>query len=129
VTSVFAGQALASAPASRDPMKLLVVIGLLIAAVLVLGLTVLHLRKRLFDKGREANPASLMDDLRAMVRSGAITQDEYQSIRQRLIGKLAARSGAGLSDDRPQPETPINRPPDPISPPRPRRSSPDGPPA
>ncbi|GEM_PF-700450 len=90
---------LAQTVPGRDPTRMLIFIGVMIMAVVVFGLVVVQLRKRLFAKADSANSSALlMDDLRAMRSRGAITEDEYQRTRRRLVESLAASSAPQLSD-------------------------------
>lgn len=84
--------------AARDPTRVFIVVGLLIATVLVLGLLILAFRKKLLAGERDDRSAPLLlDDLRAMRRRGDISDSEYELMRSRLVQKLSGRSAEELS--------------------------------
>lgn len=105
--------------AGRDPTKLLIVIGLLIVMVLIFGLAVLQLRRKILAKDDSPSaPASILDELRSMRKRGEITEEEYQAARRKMIDKMSPRSAGGLSAGTDHGERPMN-----IAPPPPHRSA------
>lgn len=100
---------LAQTSAERDPVRLFVVIGLLMAAVLALGLIIMQLRKRLLGgESQEDTSGSILEDIRAMRRRGEISEDEFQTMRRRIVAKLSAPSAVGLSGVMTDSDRPIN---------------------
>ncbi|MCC6321932.1 MAG: SHOCT domain-containing protein [Phycisphaerales bacterium] len=100
---------LAQTTAEKSPMRLLLVVGLLMAAVLTLGLVIMALRKRLLDKNAvNTGAGSLLEDIRAMRSRAEISEEEYQAMRQRIIRKMSPSSGAGLSAGGDSSHPPIN---------------------
>jgi hypothetical protein len=87
-----------SAGSSAGAVRVLIVVGLLIVVVLVFGLIVVHLRKRLLkqDAGDQSQPL-LLEDLRRMARRGEITDQEFEAMRRRMVEKLSGRSVPPLS--------------------------------
>lgn len=87
---------LAQAPArtgASDPLRLVYVIGILILLVLALGLIALHLRKRMLaDDPADASSGSLLEQMRAMLKRGDITQDEFDSMRRRMVDRMSTTS-------------------------------------
>jgi hypothetical protein len=64
-------------------------VGVLIALVLVLGIVVMLVRKRVFsDEEREADGAGLVTSLRAARNRGDISQEEYEHTLRRIRGRL-----------------------------------------
>lgn len=116
---------LAQTVPARDPTRVLLVIGLLIVSVVVLGLVVMHFRKRLFAKDQpDHTPASFMEEIARLRREGAISDDEYQTMRRRMVQKLAGPSASALSDT----NTEASRPITPTRPQAARRAPPNRPP-
>lgn len=68
-------------------------VGVLIALVLVLGIVVVLMRKRLFsDEDREADGAGLVTSLRAARNRGEISQAEYEHTLRRIRGRLTGEA-------------------------------------
>jgi uncharacterized membrane protein len=75
----------------RDSLRLAGVIGGFIVAVLVLGIVILTVRKRLFAREHELSSArSLMEQVRAMHDRGEMSEEEYEATRRALASKVAA---------------------------------------
>ncbi|MFG0283387.1 MAG: hypothetical protein ACF8R7_03105 [Phycisphaerales bacterium JB039] len=68
--------------------RLLVSLGLMIAAVVVLGVILVALRRRLLAPQRD-QPAGMFEDLRRMLKEGRITQEEYDAVRRRVASRIA----------------------------------------
>lgn len=99
-----------SAPGSTGSTRILVAVGLLIVLVLGFGLFALRLRRRLLaDDAADPQGPFLLDDLRAMLRRGEISQTEYEHVRRRMAAKMSGASGS-LSSDGLSPPAPITRP-------------------
>lgn len=76
----------ADAGQSARTTQLVVAIAALIAAVLLLGLIIMVMRKRLLARDNAADAGrSFMEDLRHMRDRGDITQDEFDATRRRII--------------------------------------------
>lgn len=91
-----------SSPGSGGiPMDLLLWIGILIVVVVVGGLVLMHVHKRML-KPPSAGPgaAGIMDELRRMRDSGAMTQEEYDAARKAMARKLAPTLGASATRQR-----------------------------
>ncbi len=80
---------------SRDSMKLITWIGLLIVAVAAGGILLMYLRRRMNDRESGIHaPGSLMDELRRMRREGLLSEAEYEASRRAAVAKLAADMSA-----------------------------------
>lgn len=83
------------------PTDLLLWIGVLIVVVVIGGLVLVHMQKRML-KPPPAGPgaAGLMEELRRMRDAGAMTHEEYEATRKAMARKLAptphAAGGAAL---------------------------------
>ncbi len=77
---------------SIDP-KIWLYFALLLGAVLVGGMIIFTLRRNLFARGQDVNPAGggLLEHLDEMKRSGKITQAEYDSTRLTIINSAKAK--------------------------------------
>lgn len=74
-----------------DSLRLAMLIGAFIVAVVVLGIVILVVRRRLFVKDHEmAASRSLMDQLREMRDRGEMSDEEYERTRKALANKVAA---------------------------------------
>ena len=71
--------------------RLLLSLGLMIAALVVLGIVLVALRRRLLTPQRD-QPTGMFEDLRRMLREGRITQEEYDAVRRRVASRIAGRS-------------------------------------
>lgn len=83
--------------------KVLLLIGIMIAAVIAGGLIILVLRRRLLQ--REANDAAaggLMENLREMVRTGQISEEEFKLARRKMADRIAGRNAAGPGGHQPR---------------------------
>ena len=69
-------------------------VGVLMVAALAGGILWLWLRRQLFAADAATAPGSIMEDLRRMRDQGQITQEEYDTVRKRMVAKLA-KSGFG----------------------------------
>lgn len=78
---------------STDPQALgpvLAVIGMVIGIVVVAGVVILLIRKRLFAEGLdEVVSGSIFEDLRRMRDEGDISIEEYDYLRQCVAAKVA----------------------------------------
>jgi uncharacterized membrane protein len=89
---------MSGATGSAGAVRVLLVVGLLIIVVLAFGLFVLHFRKRLLsDDGADGGSGLMLEQLRAMVRRGEMSEQEFELMRRRMVEKLSGRSAAGLS--------------------------------
>lgn len=83
---------LAQAPANHDTTRVVVWVGVLIAIMIVGGVGILMLRRRLLSKESEsAASTGLLDTLRAMRDRGEISPEEFDKARQAMVAKLAGR--------------------------------------
>ena len=82
-------------------LRLLILIGILIVAVVALGLVVMVVRRRVLASENEmAGARSLMDQVREMHRRGEMSDAEYEATRKMLAAKLAGKvkgEGAGAT--------------------------------
>lgn len=75
---------------SRDSIRLAGLIGAFIVAVLVLGLVLVLVRRRMIERDQDREGAgSLMEELRKMRESGRMSEDEYNAARKSLATKVA----------------------------------------
>lgn len=99
VETCIAAASLASAgtASSRPGVRtdLLLWIGVLIVVVVIGGLVLVHMQKRLL-KPPASGPgaAGLMEDLRRMRDTGAMTHEEYDAARKAMARKLAPSGGS-----------------------------------
>ena len=84
--------ALAQAGQSEAIGRILMWLGLMIGALVVLGVVLTALRRRLLAPAR-APEAGMFDQLRRMREEGRITPEEYDAIRQRMVSRLAGNEG------------------------------------
>lgn len=63
-----------------------------LALVVLLGLIVLLYRRRFMSSRRERTHSFTLADIRRMHRQGQLTDEEYESMRQAVIG-MGATSG------------------------------------
>lgn len=96
-------QATSPGSANSGSVRILIAVGLLIVVVMGFGLFTLRLRKRLMaEEAPGGGPALLLEDLRRMLRSGEISQTEYDAMRQRMVEKLSGQSAPPLSPPTPR---------------------------
>lgn len=92
------GQTDASAPpSSQAPVAGgLLAVGALITIALVGGLFIMRARKKLLASENDAaNDGLLLDDMRAMLKRGEISQEEFDATRRSMATKLRAIHGSG----------------------------------
>lgn len=78
---------------AASSVDVLIWVGALILAVLLLGIVILLLRKRLF--AREADDASgMLSELRRLHKSGELSTQEYDAARKALTVRVAGRASA-----------------------------------
>lgn len=74
-----------------DSLRLAGVIGGFIIAVLLLGIIILAVRRRMFTRDNELQGSrSLMEQLRVMRDRGQMSDEEYEATRRSLASKVAA---------------------------------------
>lgn len=99
VESLIGAASLASAGTVSPPpgvrTDLLIWIGVLIVVVVIGGLVLVHMQRRLL-KPPASGPgaAGLMEDLRRMRDTGAMTNEEYDAARKAMARKLAPSGAA-----------------------------------
>lgn len=72
------------------PMDLLIWIGVLIVVVVIGGLILVHMQKRMLKPpAAGSGAAGIMEELRRMRDSGAMTHEEYDATRKAMARKLA----------------------------------------
>lgn len=77
------------------PMDLLLWIGVLIVVVVIGGLVLVHMQKRMLKPpGAGPGSAGIMEELRRMRDSGAMTNEEYDAARKAMARKLAPSAQA-----------------------------------
>lgn len=73
-------------------LRLAILIGVFIVAVLALGIILLVVRRKMLQAENEfAGARSLMDELRDMRDRGDLTEAEYEAARKTLAAKVASR--------------------------------------
>lgn len=86
--------------------RIVVSVVLLVGALIVLGVILAALRRRLLAPARE--PAlGMFEHLRKMREEGTISPEEYDAIRRQMVSKAAQRPSA----DEPAPAEPPSGPP------------------
>lgn len=81
-------------------LRLLMVIGGLIVAVIALGIVMLVVRRRLFAKDSAmSGDQSIMEQLRSMHKRGDLTEEEYDAARRTMAAKIAKRTKKELPAD------------------------------
>lgn len=76
----------------EDLTRFLVTIAVLIAVVLVAGLVLLMVRKRMMSAADEnVMSGSIFDDLRRMLKDGEISEVEYDYLRRCIAAKAAGK--------------------------------------
>lgn len=82
-------------PQDTRTTHLVLAIAALIAAVMLLGLMIMVMRKRLLARESAADAGrSFMEDLRRMRDRGEITQEEFDATRRRIIERARQRPEA-----------------------------------
>lgn len=97
----FGASGVAQAAAGRSvrtgvPWDVLIWIGVLIVVVVAGGLVLIHLQKRILKPPAGAGASGIMEELRRMRDSGAMTEEEYDATRRTMARKLAPSLGAKL---------------------------------
>lgn len=88
------GQSLPSDAAAQggtpaSPAAGLIAVGLLIGLVMILGLVILAVRKRMLrDDTDDRTGATLMDELREALREGRMTQEEFDAAKRVMVARL-----------------------------------------
>ncbi len=86
---------MASAPRltfrSVDTFEYLATIGAVIVLVLLAGVVIMAIRRRLLRTDQSATDAGLFESLRAMRDRGEISREEYDRAKRSMVEKLAAR--------------------------------------
>lgn len=82
---------LAQSATNRNLGPVLLQLGLLIVAVLVLGLVILAVRKAMFKEDDAGAGGSLLDDLRGLRDSGEISEVEYDYLRKCIAARVAGK--------------------------------------
>lgn len=93
----------ATRQSTSSPGQVLAWVAILIVAVVVLGLAVLVLRRKLLSRDDAGmNPTTLMESLRQMRDSGEMSSQEYDAVRKKLAGKVANRPSPNRSTEAPE---------------------------
>lgn len=83
-------------------LRLAMLIGIFIVAVIALGVALLLVRRRMTATDNDMMGArSLLDHLREMRDSGEMTQDEYEATRRTLSAKVAQKLKAETAETPP----------------------------
>lgn len=86
---------LSQAEGSKDPTKLLIWLGIFIIAVVILGVAIMLVRRRVLGgEDHRAGEQGFFDELREMRDSGKMTPEEYDLARKSLASRLAGREGS-----------------------------------
>lgn len=103
---------LGQASSGGDTGQFLAWIGALIVAVVLGTIALLFIRRRMIGRADEdRNGFSTMEEMRAMVARGDMSQEEFEQVRKAMIDKMkASQKPAGDADrvseaDRPSRET------------------------
>lgn len=84
-----------TAPASGgDTGRLLMWVGILIVVVMIGTIVLLMVRKRMMAVDAQDRAGfSTMEEMRAMVARGEMTQEEYEQVRKAMIEKIRQNTG------------------------------------
>lgn len=82
---------LGATPSKGDPISVAIWVGALILVVVLAGLAVMAIRRRILAKPQDATTVagSWLDELRAMHRRGEIDDEEFQAARASLLAKVS----------------------------------------
>jgi hypothetical protein len=97
---------LAQAPPKASTATVLVLAGALIGCVMVLTIVVMLVRSRALAKERDSSrPAGALDELRALLKSGKISQQEFDAAKTKIAARLkgSGTSGARITPPGPNP--------------------------
>jgi len=90
----------AASGSGSDVGRILMWVGILIVIVVVGTIVLMTVRKRIMmgsAQGREG--FSTMEDMRAMVARGEMTQEEYEKVRKAMIAKMRGTNGTTPAPD------------------------------
>ena len=76
------------------PTEVLIWVGVLIVVVIVGGLILMYMNKRMSRPDREVSSATVMEQLRTMRDTGAMSQAEYDAARLATARRIAPEFGA-----------------------------------
>ncbi len=76
------------------PTEVLIWVGVLIVVVIVGGLILMYMNKRMSRPDREVSSATVMEQLRTMRDSGVMSQAEYDAARLSMARRIAPEFGA-----------------------------------
>lgn len=97
---------LAQSAANLDVGKVLVAVGVLVAAVLVLAVVMLKLRRRLLANEDAGGAPLTLHDLRQLRVKGAMSEEEFERAKAALIGSVGGgRPGRPAPERGAEPET------------------------
>ncbi len=99
----------AGAGGASTSVDVLLWVGALIVAVLILGILILLMRKRLFVQAGE-DAGGMLDQLRALHRAGNLSTEEYDAARKALTTRVAAKMGKPVAADAGEQERPAPTP-------------------
>ena len=90
-----------SGPPQRHMRAVLVWGTVLLVAALVVGMGIRALRRRVFPE-KEPPPDQLwtLEDLREMRGRGELSEEEFETLRARVIARMAGTEGGGGPQDR-----------------------------
>ena len=71
-------------------VEVLMWVGALIVAVLILGIIILLIRRKLFTRD-ESSATGVLDELRRMHNTGQMTTAEYEAARKSFTARIAAK--------------------------------------
>lgn len=86
--------------------QILLWVFLLIVLIVVGGLGVMALRRRLLSKDRGTDTSGLMDDMRAMHARGELSDEEYDRVRKRMAARAAGRDPDEIAPAAPRESVP-----------------------
>src|SRR5262245_29173389 len=85
-----------AAQGRSDAASVLIWVMILIAAVVILGLALLWVRRRVLAKPDTSGaPESLLSEFRKARDRGDLTPDEYEALRKKMVERIAETLGKG----------------------------------
>jgi hypothetical protein len=107
---------------TRDSVNLVIIVGILIVAIIIGGMLLMYLRRRVSDRESAlAHPGSVMEELRRLRKEGKLSEAEYEASRRAATARLMPNAASSVSAGTP-PAPPPARP-RPMPAPRPQASA------
>ncbi|MFT3685147.1 MAG: hypothetical protein QM783_09525 [Phycisphaerales bacterium] len=130
--------------AETDTLKLITLVGIMIAVVFLATVAILIVRKKILSSDKPGSSGLIMDDFRRLHAQGQLSDAEFQALRNRMAARMKGQTPSTPPAPSPRPqaappkalrsERPIQPPTGQPNPPRPSRppgppSTPPGPPS